>query len=48
MELTKNIRLRRLQWMGNDTRIKNEKVPKKALKGYTVGRNQLEDLEDDG
>jgi hypothetical protein len=41
MELTKNIRLRRLQWMGNDTRMKNEKVPKKALKGYTEGRRPV-------
>jgi hypothetical protein len=38
MELTRNIRLRRLQWVGQVTRMKEERVPKKALKGHTDGR----------
>jgi hypothetical protein len=32
LELTKNIRLRRLQWVSRVMRMKDEKVPKKALK----------------
>jgi hypothetical protein len=35
MELTRNVRLRRLQWVGQVLRIKDEMAPKKALKGYT-------------
>ena len=38
MELAKNIRLRRLQWVGYLMRMKDERVPKKALKGYTKWR----------
>jgi hypothetical protein len=38
MELAKNIRLRRLQWVGHLMRMKDERVPKKALKGYTKWR----------
>ena len=38
MELTKNIRLRRLQWVGYVLRMKGERASKKALKGYTEGR----------
>jgi hypothetical protein len=30
-DLTKNFRLRRLQWMGHVTRMKDERLPKKAL-----------------
>jgi hypothetical protein len=35
MELTRNVRLRRLQWVGQVLRIKDEMAPKKALNGYT-------------
>jgi hypothetical protein len=38
MELTRNIRLRRLQQVGRAMRMKDETVPKKALKRYTEGR----------
>ena len=34
MELTKNKKLRRLQWVGHVMRMKDERVPTKALKGY--------------
>jgi hypothetical protein len=37
-ELTRNIRLRRLQWVGQVMRTEDERVPKKELKGYTEGR----------
>jgi hypothetical protein len=33
MELIRNIRLRRLQWVGHVVRMKDEIVPKKTLKG---------------
>jgi hypothetical protein len=32
MELTRNIRLRRVQWVGHVTRLKDEMVLKKVLK----------------
>ena len=32
MELTRNIRLRRLQWVSHVLRMKDERAPKKALK----------------
>jgi hypothetical protein len=48
MELTRNIRWRRLQWVGHVMRMKDEKVPKKAMKGHTNGGNQLEGPEEDG
>ena len=38
MELIRNVRLRRLQWVGCVLRMKDERVPKKALKGYVGGR----------
>jgi len=38
MELTRNIRLRRLQRAGQAMRMKDERVPKKAVKGHTEGR----------
>jgi hypothetical protein len=38
MELTKNIIFNRLQWVGYVVRIKDERVPTKALKGYTKWR----------
>jgi hypothetical protein len=41
MELTKNIRLRRLQWVGRVVGIKEEKVPMKALKEYIEGRKPV-------
>jgi len=34
MELSRNIRLRRLQWACHAIRMKDESTPKKALKGY--------------
>jgi hypothetical protein len=44
MELTKNIRLRRLQWVGHVTRLK-EKGCQGKLKGYK-GEEQLEGSEE--
>lgn len=41
MELRKNIRLRRLQWVGHVMGIKEERVPKKALKEYIEGRRDV-------
>jgi hypothetical protein len=38
MELTRSIRLRRLQWVGHVMRMKDERVPKKVLKRYTEAR----------
>ena len=38
MELTRNIRLRRLQWMGHGMRMKEEGV---ALKGYIEGKRPV-------
>jgi hypothetical protein len=38
MELTRNIRLRRLQWVGHVKIMKDERVPKKALQGYKEGK----------
>ena len=40
MELTRNIRLRKLQWMGH-VMMKNERVLKRALKGNTEGRRPV-------
>ena len=34
MELTRNVRLRRLQWVGHVLRMKDERAPKEALKEY--------------
>lgn len=41
LELTSNIRLRRLQWVGHMTRMKNEGVPQNAPKGYLEGRGSV-------
>jgi len=41
MELTRNIRYRRLQRLGH-AMMKDERVPKKAVKGYTEGRRPVE------
>jgi hypothetical protein len=41
MELTKNVRLRRLQQVGHVMRMKDERVPKKAFKGYIEGRRPV-------
>jgi hypothetical protein len=41
MELTKNIRLRRLQCVGLVMGIKEKWVPKKPLKGYIEGRRPV-------
>jgi len=40
-ELTRNIRLRRLQWVGHVMRMKDESVPKKGLKGHIEGRRSV-------
>jgi hypothetical protein len=41
MELTRSIRLRGLQWVGHVMRMKDERVPKKVLKGYTEARRPV-------
>jgi hypothetical protein len=41
MELTRNIGLRILQWVGRVMRFKDERVPKKALEGYREGRRPV-------
>ena len=41
MEHTKNITVRRLQWVGNMLRMKDERAPQKALKGYIEGRRPV-------
>jgi hypothetical protein len=41
MELSENIRLRRLQWVAYMTRMKDERVLKKALEGYIDGRRSV-------
>jgi hypothetical protein len=41
MELTKNIRLRRLQWVVRVMGKKDERVPKKALEEYIGGRRPV-------
>jgi hypothetical protein len=41
MELTKNISLRRLQWIGCVMGIKEKRVPKKVLKEYIEGRRPV-------
>jgi hypothetical protein len=41
MKLTKNIRLRRLQWMSHVVRMKEGRVPKKAFKGYRERRRPV-------
>jgi hypothetical protein len=38
IELTRNIRWRILQWVSRGMRMKDERVPKKALEGYREGR----------
>jgi len=38
MELARNIRWRRLQRFGHVMRMKEERMPKEALKGYIEGR----------
>lgn len=38
MEQTRNIRLRRLQWVVHMMRMQDEKVPREALKGCIEGR----------
>jgi hypothetical protein len=40
LELTGNIELRRLQWVGHVLRMKDERAPKKELKAYIAGRRQ--------
>ena len=44
MELTKNIRLTRLQWVGHVMRMKDEMIPKKAWKGEDKLENPKEDV----
>jgi hypothetical protein len=41
MELIRNIRLRRLHWVDHVLRMKDERLPKKALKGYIEGRRPV-------
>jgi hypothetical protein len=41
MEPTITIRMRRLQWVGHVMRMQDEKVPKKALKGYIEVRKSV-------
>ena len=41
MEITRNVRLRGLQWMGHALRVKVERVPKKALEEYIEGRRPV-------
>jgi hypothetical protein len=41
MELTTSIRLRRLQRVGHVMRMKDERVPKKVLKGYKEARRPV-------
>jgi hypothetical protein len=41
MELIRNIRLRRLHWVGHVMRLKDERVTKKSLKGYIEGRRPV-------
>jgi len=42
MEISRNVRLRILQWVGHVLRMKDERVPKKALKGYREGKRPVE------
>jgi len=48
MELTKNTILGRLQLVGHVMRIKQERVPNTALKGYIEGRRPIKGSEGDG
>ena len=41
MELTRNIRSRKLQWVGHVLRMKDERAPLKALKGCIEGRRPI-------
>ena len=41
MDLTRNIRLRRVQWMGHVMRMKDERVLNKVLKEYTERRRPV-------
>jgi hypothetical protein len=41
MELTKNMSVRRLQWVGHVMTMKEERVPKKTLKGYEERRRPV-------
>ena len=41
MEITWNIILRTLQWVGHVLKIKDERAPEKALKGYIEGRRPV-------
>jgi len=41
MEQTRNISLRRLQWVGHVMRMNDERAAMKALKGYIEGRRPV-------
>jgi hypothetical protein len=41
VELTRNIRLRRVQWVGHVIRLKDERVLKKVMKEYTERRRPV-------
>jgi hypothetical protein len=47
-ELTKNIRLSRFQWVDSVIRMKDERVPKKAMKGYTKWCRNWKSSAEDG
>jgi len=48
MELTRNIRLRRLQRVGQVMRMKDERCPRKHWKDTQKGEDQLEGPKEDG
>jgi hypothetical protein len=41
MEIIRNIKLRRLKWVGHEMRMKDGRVPKNALKFYTERRRPV-------
>jgi hypothetical protein len=41
METTKNMRFGRLQWVDHVMKMKDEKGPKKTLKGFVEGRRPV-------
>ena len=41
LELTRNIRLRGIQRVAHVIKMKDKRVPKKALKGYTEARRPV-------
>ena len=41
IELTMNNRLRRLQWVGHLSRMKDERAPKEAFNGFIEGKRPV-------